>query len=84
MVKEVETWLEDVEVIVIECEEKGDIDAYTLVSVTPLYMEGEDGSASGQRQMLLKEALKINKRQVIKGQKLRDYLNSGVGKSLFD
>lgn len=79
-----EDWLKDADGVVIECEDGGNIDPYTLVSVTPLYTRAGVHLAGGQRHILLKEALKINKRQIAKGQKLIDYLNSRIGKKVFD
>ena len=84
MVETIEDWLKDADGVVIECEEGGDINPHTLVSVTPLYAEGKNGSASGQRDITLKEALKINKKQIAKGDKLIAFLNSRVGKKIFD
>ncbi len=80
---EIEDWLKNANGIVIECEEDN-IDPYTLVSVTRLYIEGKTSSGSGQRSMTLQEALKINKRQIAKGDKLIAYFNSRKGKEIFD
>lgn len=78
-----EDWLKDADGIVIECEED-DINPHTLVSVTPTYMEGTKSSGGGQRIMTLQEALKINKKQIAKGDKFIAYLNSWIGKKIFD
>ena len=80
---EIRYWLKEADGIVIECEEEN-INPYTLVSVTPLVMEGKKSSSGGQRTMTLQEAFKIPKRQVIKGQKLIDYLKTRIGKKEFD
>ena len=79
----IEDWLKDADGIVIECEED-DINPHTLVSVTPSYVEGTTSSGGGQRTMTLQEALKINKKQIAKGDKFIAYLNSRIGKKIFD
>ena len=81
-----EDWLKGADGIVIECEED-DITPYTLISVTPLYIEGVKipKGSEGQKTMILKEALKINKRLVVKNSpKLMDYLKTRIGKDIFD
>jgi len=79
-----EDWLKDADGIVIECEED-EINPHTLVSVTPLYMEGKRHTGDGgQRNMTLQEAFKIQKRQIVKGQRLLDYLKTRIGKKEFD
>ena len=83
MTETTEDWLKDVDGIVIECEEDN-INPYTLVSVTPLYMKGKTGSAKGQRNMTLEEAFKIDKKQIARGVKLLEYLKSRIGKKVFD
>lgn len=83
MNKEIEEWLKDADGVVIECEEE-DITPHTLVSITPFYEKSGKHQAEGQRTILLKEAFKIERRQIVKGQKLIDYLSSRIGKKEFD
>ena len=83
MNKEVEEWLKDADGIVIECEEDN-ISPNTLVSITPMYVRVGKHSASGQRNVTLEEALKIDKKQIAKGENLISYLNSRIGKKIFD
>lgn len=83
MDKEIDNWLKDADGVVIECEED-EITPYTLVSITRFYEKSGKHLASGQRSVLLKEAFNIEKRQIVKGQKLIDYLNSRIGKKEFD
>ena len=78
-----EDWLKEADGIVIECEED-EINPYTLVSVTPFYEKRMAQGTGGQRTMLLKEALNIDKRQITKGEKLISYLQSRIGKKIFD
>jgi len=83
---EKDDWLNGADGIVIECEEDN-ITPYTLISVTPLYLKGVKipKGSEGQRTMMLKEALKINKRLVVKNSpKLIDYLQTRIGKDVFD
>jgi len=83
---EKDDWLKGADGIVIECEED-EITPYTLISVTPLYIEGVKipKGSGGQRTMMLKEALKINKKFVVKNSpKLIDYLKTRIGKDIFD
>ena len=79
-VKTAEAWLKDADKVMIESEEDGKINPNTLVSITPVYLEGRSGSASGQKFMPLKEAEKIKKEQIVKGKKLMDYYQAIIDK----
>lgn len=83
---ETDNWLKGADGIVMECEED-DITPYTLVLVTPLYTEGTKSprGSGGQRTMILKEAMKIKGRLVIKNSpKLLEYIQTRMGKGMFD
>ncbi len=81
---ETEDWLKDADGVVIECELEEDINPYTLVLVVPLYTQTPENPSNITKSMTLQEALKIDKRQVAKGDKLIAYLNSRIGKKPFD
>ena len=76
-----EDWLKEADAIVIECQEDS-INEYTLVHVMPFNTKTNELLIDRREEMLLKEALKINKRQIAKGDKLIDYLGSQIGKKI--
>ncbi len=78
-----EDWLKEVDGIVIECEED-DINPHTLVYVAPFYTKTPKNSSNITKSMTLQEALKINKRQIVKGDNLINYLKTRIGKKIFD
>jgi len=81
-----DNWLNGAEGIVIECDEN-DITPYTLVLVTPLYMEGAKSpkGSGGQRTMTLKEVMEIKGKLIIKNSpKLLEYIQTRMGKGMFD
>ena len=81
-----DNWLKNAEGIVMECGEE-EITPYTLVLVTPLYMQGAKSprGSEGQKTMLLKEAMEIKGRLVVKNSpKLLEYIQTRMGKKMFD
>ena len=78
-----EDWLKKADAIVIECQEDS-ITEFTLVHVMPFNTQTQEILIDHREEMLLKEALKIKKRQIAKGEKLISYLNSRIGKKIFD
>ena len=66
----------------IECQEDI-INEYTLVNITPFNTKTNELLIDHKEEMLLKEALKINKRQIAKGNNLINYLKSRIGKKIF-
>jgi hypothetical protein len=78
-----EDWLKESDTIVIECQEDS-VNEYTLVEVMPFDTKTNELLIDHKEIMLLKEALKINKRQIAKGNKLIEYLRSRLGKRIFD
>jgi hypothetical protein len=81
-----DNWLDGADGIVIECEEE-DITPYTLILVTPLYSKGEKSpkGSGGQRTMVLKEAMEIKGKLIVKNSpKLLEYIQTRMGKRMFD
>lgn len=76
-------WLNEADAVVIECQED-DINEHTLVNVTPFNTKTQELLINYREEMLLKEALKINKRQIAKGDNLINYLKTKIGKKIFD
>ena len=76
-------WLKETDAVIIECEED-EINPYTLVSVSPFNTETNEWLKFEKESMTLKEALKINKRQIIHNDKLKEYLKTRIGKKIFD
>ena len=78
-----EDWLKEADVIVIECQED-EISEFTLVHVMPFNTKTQELLINHRKEMLLKEALKIKKRQIAKGDNLINYLKRRIGKKMFD
>ena len=78
-----EDWLKEADAIIIECEEDN-ISPHTLVSVSPFNTKTNEHLISEIKSMTLQEALKIDKKQILRGDKLINYLKSRIGKKEFD
>ena len=78
-----EDWLKEADAIVIECQEDS-INEFTLVQVMPFNTKTNELLINYKKEMILKEAFKIKKRQIVKGDKLIAYLKSRLGKKEFD
>ena len=77
-----EGWLKQADAIMIECQEDS-INEYILVHVMPFNTKTNELLINDRKEMLLKEALDIKKRQIAKGDKLINYLKSRIGKKIF-
>ncbi len=78
----IKEWLKEADAIIIECEEDT-ISPHTLVSVSPYNTKTKENLINLRKNMTLKEAFKINERQIVKGNRLIAYLKSRIGKKEF-
>lgn len=76
-------WLKEADAIIIECDED-DISPHTLVSVSPYNTKTKEWLKFQKESMTLQEALKLDKKQIAHSNKLIEYLNSRIGKKIFD
>ena len=73
-------WLKNADAVIIECNEDN-INDCSLVSVSPYNTQKSEWLINTKREMLLKEAEKIKKRQIVKGKNLIKYYQSQIKKN---
>ena len=74
-------WIDKSDAIMIECDEDV-IDELSLVFVSPYNTKTKAWPINLKRTMLLKEAEKINKKQIVKGDNLIKYYQSKIDKKI--
>jgi len=72
-------WLKDADAIIIECYED-EVNEHSLVDVTPFNTKTKEHLINVRREMILKDAEKIKKRQIVHGDNLMKYYQSQLNK----
>lgn len=70
-----EDWLKKSDAIIIECDDDV-VNEYSLVSISPYNTKTKEWLINSKKEVILKEAEKIKKRQIVKGDNLKKYYQS--------